>query len=583
VPPPDRNASPPPGIGLCWLAAGLSLLLVGLQLAVEFQLGRIAGILHLGTGLAAVVLHIAASRLATEMSELEGARLWTGLELWTARVVAGASVPCAALALFGLRSEALDTCGALAGVVVFLAANRLRQRARLMLQGTSISQAILHSPAATIIRSFASAIVVGALLLALPVAGAAGGLVGPIDALFTSTSATCVTGLIVKDTPVDFTPFGHLVILLLIQAGGLGIMTLAGIFSAARGERFSLHHRMTIHDTVSMDEANMGATLGAIARYTFALEAAGALVLFLRWWLGGDMRPLTAAWLASFHSISAFCNAGFSLFSNSLEGYAADPIVNLTVGGLIVVGGLGFPVMSDLNRYVRRYLAGERARITLHSKLVLVTTAGLLLMGFVGFLALEWPEGLGHRGAAESAYVAGFQSITTRTAGFNTVPVAPLADATKFLFVLLMFVGASPGSTGGGIKTSTLAVLSLIGRTMMHGGSQVSVFGRSVPEAVRHRAVAIVILFGLGLLGWTFALSISEHQRFLDLMFETASAFATVGLSAGVTPQLTPFGRLAIIAAMFLGRVGPLTVALAVSQTQKRFELEYPGEDVMVG
>ena len=449
--------------------------------------------------------------------------------------------------------------------------------------GAFPSHAVLLNPPATVVSSFALAILCGWLLLALPQAGADGRPLGPLDALFTATSATCVTGLIVKDTPRDFSLFGQVVILLLIQAGGLGIMTLAGVFSAARGRRVSLRQRMIAHDTVVMHEwRSIGATLRSIALYAFAFELAGALALWLRWWATGGEAG-RAAWLAAFHAVSAFCNAGFSLFSTSLEAYAGDLIIVAVVGGLIIIGGLGFPVSTDLWRLHVLRRQGKRGRLSLHSRLVLVTTGWLLLVGFAGFVLLEWHNSLVERGPLESVYAAGFQSLTARTAGFNTVPISALADATLFLLILLMFIGASPGSTGGGIKTATFAVLACLARTMIYGGSHVHVFGRAIPEAVRHRAMAIVILFGMCVLIWTFTLAVSESARFMDLLFETVSAFGTVGLSAGITPTLTPFGKLAVLAAMFMGRVGPLTLALAAAQRKRRVEFTHPEEIVMVG
>jgi len=578
----DRLRRRPVCESLCSSAAGLSLLLVAVPLATDFRLGSVGALVHAGTALVAVMLHMAAQRTAGELERHQRDPLGTEVELWTARCLGAGSAVAAVLALCGVSPSALGTYGALAAATLFLLVNRLRTRVRLALAGATLSEAIFQSPAATILRSFAVAILFGALLLSLPIASATINPVGPIDALFTAASATCVTGLIVKDTPVDFSLFGQITILLLIQVGGLGIMTLAGIFNVARRQRVSLHDRMTLHGTVSIDEANMSTTLGAIARYTFTLELIGGLALFLRWWLGGEMGPLRAAWVAGFHAISAFCNAGFSLFSNSLESYSADPAVNLTVCALIIVGGLGFPVIADLRRYRRDLMGGRRPRLALHTKLVLVTTTALLLLGLVGFLLLEWHEGL-LRGGLEGAYIAGFQSVTTRTAGFNTVPIGRLADATKFLFVLLMFAGASPGSTGGGIKTATLAVVAVTGWAMMLGQSRVSIFGRGIPESARHRAVAVVMLFGLMVLVWTFLLSMTERMRFMSILFEVTSAFATVGLSTGITARLSAFGRLAITAAMYLGRVGPLTVAVAVANRQTRVELEYPDEQVMVG
>lgn len=566
-----------------WVAAGWTLGLLGVQVASGFELWGAPGVVHIGDLGAACLLHWAAVRVGGLPPGRHRAPPPVAGELWFARGFGMFSAVMLLMVALGAPPSWAGAAGAVGKGCVLLLVLRLVSRARTPFIGALSSHAVLLNPPATVVSSFALAILCGWLLLALPQAGTEGRPLGPLDALFTATSATCVTGLIVKDTPRDFSPFGQVVILLLIQAGGLGIMTLAGVFSAARGRRVSLRQRMIAHDTVVMHEwRSIGATLRSIALYVFAFELAGALALWLRWWQSGAGTG-QAAWLAAFHAVSAFCNAGFSLFSTSLEAYAGDAIIVGVVGGLIIIGGLGFPVSTDLWRVHVLRRQGRRGRLSLHSRLTLVTTGGLLVVGFAGFLVLEWAGALAGRGVLESVYAGGFQSVTARTAGFNTVPVSALTDATRFLLILLMFIGASPGSTGGGIKTATFAVLVCLARTMIYGGSHVHVFGRAIPEAVRHRAVAIVILFGVFVLIWTFALSVSESARFMDLLFEAVSAFGTVGLSAGVTPMLTAFGKLAIIAAMFMGRVGPLTLALAVAQRKRRVELTHPEETVMVG
>jgi len=459
----------------------------------------------------------------------------------------------------------------------------LRLRTQRRVRSGVVQPAVVITPAAAVTISFAVAIGAGWLLLSLPEAGRGGDPVRTLDALFTSTSATCVTGLIVLDTPAAFSRFGLTVILLLIQAGGLGIMTLGGMFSAAIGQRVSLQQRVLARETIIVRErGRLADTFRNVTYYTLVCEAVAAVLLFARWWALGEA-PLRAASLAVFHSVSAFCNAGFSLFPDSLERHVGDIWINLLITALILVGGIGFPVVFDVLRFYRERAQGHRARLALHSRLALMTTGYLLLIGFFGFLVLEWGASLRHLALPDCLQAAWFQSVTPRTAGFNTVPMVALADSTRFLMVILMFIGASPGSTGGGIKTTTLAVLAVLSGAMIHGRAGVHVLDREIPESVRHRAMAIIILFGMSVLIWTFALAIFETSGFLDLLFETVSAFGTVGLSTAGTANLTSVGRVAIILAMYMGRVGPLTIALAVAARRRALQLRYPEEPVMVG
>lgn len=569
--------------GTIWVAGACALVLLIAQVLYRFQPGVGSSLLRLADIGTAALLYLAALGSRTQVARRDPEPFAVAFEQACALGFAALTLLEFALLTAGDRVyPGVSATSALGKALVVLLALRLRARLMAREYATTPNALALSTPA-TVAASFALAITAGWLLLALPEAAVGVESVGGLDALFTSTSAVCVTGLIVRDTPREFSLFGLVVILLLIQLGGLGIMTLAAMFGAARGQKVSMRARMIVQDTlVSQDPHAIGRTLGLIALFTFSVEAVGAALLYLRWVLAGEA-PLRAAWLAAFHAISAFCNAGFSLFSSSLEDYAADPVVNLVIGGLIVIGGLGVPVMLDLVQYLRLRRRGKRARLSLHTRLTLTTTGHLLIFGFLGFWLLEWTHIMLRQDWGEAFWSATFQSITPRTAGFNTVPMGALTEATKFLLVMLMFVGASPGSTGGGVKTSTLAVVALLARTMILGGSRVQAYGRAIPEQVRHRAVAIIILMGGSVLLWTFALCISEGGRFIDLLFETVSAFATVGLSTGVTPSLTPFGRLAIILAMFAGRVGPLTLALAMARRKPAEELAYPEEPVMVG
>jgi trk system potassium uptake protein TrkH len=439
-------------------------------------------------------------------------------------------------------------------------------------------------PVHATLGSFGAAIGIGWALLNLPQAVPAGHPpIAPLDSLFTATSATCVTGLIVRDTPNDFSLFGHLVILCLIQAGGLGIMTFAAVFDVLRRRGLSVRRRLIVQDLASSGEAGDARRLvSGILLFTLVAEVAGAAALWLRWRgetgsFGGDVL------LSVFHSISAFCNAGFSLFSTSLESFVGDPAVNAIIGGLIIVGGIGFPVVRTLRRQVALKRRGVRRPLNLHTRLALVTTAWLLLIGFVGMLLLERGVTLRDLSPAQRISAAAFQSLTPRTAGFNTIPIDRLAPPTLLLVILLMFVGASPGSTGGGIKTTTAAILFLIGRAMVSGSDRVPAFGRDIPSAVRHRAVAVGALFGAAVIVGTMLLCVTDGLMLADSLFEVTSGLGTVGLSTGVTPGLSAAGKIIITIAMYVGRVGPLSLALAVQAERTRSAARFPEEHVMVG
>ncbi len=439
-------------------------------------------------------------------------------------------------------------------------------------------------PVHATLASFAVAIGAGWALLNLPQSTPPGQPpLSPLDSLFTATSATCVTGLIVKDTPNDFSLFGHLIILCLIQAGGLGIMTFAAVFDILRRRGLSVRRRLIVQDLSSAgDTGDARRLVAGIVLFTLGAELVGAVALWLRWRghtgsLGGD------ALLSVFHSISAFCNAGFSLFSTSLEAFVGDPAVNAVIGTLIIVGGIGFPVVRTLRRQVHLRRTGIRRPLSLHARLALVTTACLLLTGFIGILLLERGSTLAELTPGERLAAAAFQSLTPRTAGFNTIRISRLAPATLLFVVLLMVIGASPGSTGGGIKTTTAAVLFLIGRAMVAGTDRVPAFGRDIPAAVRHRAVAVGALFGAAVIVGTMLLCVTDGLLLADSLFEVTSALGTVGLSTGVTAGLSAAGKIMIVVAMYMGRVGPLSLALAVQAERARSSARFPEEHVMVG
>lgn len=414
------------------------------------------------------------------------------------------------------------------------------------------------------------------------------------ESLFTATSAVCVTGLIVVDTATRFTPFGQAYVLLLIQLGGLGMIAFTSLIIMALGRRLSLRH-----ESIASAGAEAAAAIEPrrlvidVVRFTFFIELLGAISLYVIWvprlgWRG-------AVWPAIFHSISSFCNAGFSTFSDSLVEFRESPATLLIISSLIVAGGLGFLTIQEiypwicLDRRTRRFQGRRRVlRISLHSRLVLITTAILIVGGWVLFALLEWDATLQPLSFIDKVTNALFLSVTARTAGYNSIDYGQAADSSNFLTILLMMIGGSSGSTAGGIKTTTFALLGLLAWSRVRGEETASVFGRSLRKDTTDRAVGLFVIgFGIVTLG-ILILSVTERGghagAFLDHMFEVVSAFNTVGLSTGVTPRLSPAGRLIIIAMMFIGRVGPLSIAAAVSRPVKiGSQFRYAYEDVMIG
>ncbi|SMC16194.1 trk system potassium uptake protein TrkH [Desulfacinum hydrothermale DSM 13146] len=410
-----------------------------------------------------------------------------------------------------------------------------------------------------------------------------------IDALFMATSATCVTGLSLYDIGTQFTVWGQGVILVLIQVGGLGIMLLSTAFLMALGHRISFRSRFLLQDTYTHGPtAHLTHLMRNILLFTFVFETAGALLLFLRF--HADYPGLQAAYVAVFHSVSAFCNAGFSLFPDSLVGFRGDPLVNLTMAALIIGGGIGFLVLHETALALRNR---KRWRmLSLHTKLALSTTAALLAGGTLLFLLSEWSETLARLPLGTKLLASFFQSVTTRTAGFNSLDFAAMDNQTLLATLMLMFIGASPGSTGGGIKTTTLGVLAAVSRARLVGSPTVHAFQRTIPEETLRRAFSIfvlavvVILLGTYLLLWSELRDVAyaaSRGRFLELLFEATSAFGTVGLSMGATPTLSFWGKWIIICLMFTGRLGPLVLAMAIQPRGKRSFYEFAEEPAMIG
>jgi trk system potassium uptake protein TrkH len=433
-------------------------------------------------------------------------------------------------------------------------------------------------------------IAIGTLLLSFPFAHA-GAPVSVLDALFTAASAVCVTGLTVVDTGSRFSAAGQAVILALIQTGGLGLMTFSVFVGVVLGRKVAFTDRMVIQDSMHhTPKAGVRRLVRYVLTFTLAFEAAGAAFLWLRF--RGQFPAGEAAWQSVFHSVSAFCNAGFGLLPDNLVRYRGDLLVNLVITGLIVVGGLGFLVNMELWDGARARLRGRRPPLTLHCKLALLVTAALLALGTVVFLLLEWGNVLRGLPPGERLLAAWFQSVTPRTAGFNTVDYGQVGSDTLFFTIFLMFVGASPGSTGGGIKTTTFGLLFALVVARWRGRGRATVFCRTIPHAVMDRALLLALLawalvsLAIGLLvltethGVPFA---AAEPRFVALMFEAVSAFGTVGLSTGITASLGAGSTLVLVALMFVGRVGPLTLVLAVGPRQERGRFRYAEENVMVG
>jgi trk system potassium uptake protein len=465
----------------------------------------------------------------------------------------------------------------------------------------------LH-PAQIVALSFLGVILIGTLLLSLPAAVRNGERLAVVDAFFTATSATCVTGLVVHDTGARFSTFGQLVILTCIQIGGLGLMSFTTIFLVLSEKRLGIADRMVIQQSFHHGEgASIRSLLAYIVTVTLVIEGIGALMLSSYWYSIGRFQAFgEALYHGIFHSVSAFCNAGFSLYTLNAVEFQRDPFVMTVISLLIVMGGLGFLVGWDLRNYAnravtrlvkhRRWFPGTvpppRPRLSLHSRIVMITTLALLLVGMVSYYVLE-REGV-FRGMDDgTAWLnAFFASATARTAGFNAVDYGQMGGAALLCTMVLMFIGASPGSTGGGIKTSTFALLVTYGIMRWRGRGRVHVFRRTVPQEARDRAeavtvaaVALVILGGSALMAAESRGMTAEQSQavLLPVAFETVSAFGTVGLSMGHTLNLTFAGKWVIMVLMFLGRIGPMTLAYAVSQREKRESFRYAEENIMIG
>jgi trk/ktr system potassium uptake protein len=438
------------------------------------------------------------------------------------------------------------------------------------------------------VLSFAGFIFFGTLLLMLP-AAAETTPIDMVDALFTATSAVCVTGLTVVDTGETFSLFGEIVIALLIQTGGLGIMTLSTFFLLLAGRRLGLTGQFLIQDTFTFSrERPPGSILKDVILFCIVAEGFGMVLLFFCFLPGNGAGQ--AFYLSFFHAISAFCNAGFSLFSDSFSGYRDNWGANLVICLLIIAGGLGFLVLSE----IRRQIASPHrvwARFSLHSKIVITTTGALLVSGTLMIAFMEWDNTLAPLSLPHRFLASFFHSVNARTSGFNTLPVGHMANETFFVIIMLMYIGASPGSCGGGIKTTTFAALVVAGLSRLRGHDRPQMFKRSLPLASLGKAFSVVMISTLVICIGLMALLMTEigdishpesRGQFLELFFEIVSAFGTVGLSTGVTAGLSDAGKTIITIMMFVGRLGPLVIGIAVSRPiTDRYH--YAEESIMVG
>jgi trk system potassium uptake protein TrkH len=434
------------------------------------------------------------------------------------------------------------------------------------------------NPPRVLALGFMTLILVGSILLNLPMASADGNSIGILDALFTSASAVCVTGLIVVNTATHWSMFGKVIILLLIQMGGLGIMTMATMVALIMGKKISFKERLIIKEQLNQDTmSGMVRLILYVLAMTFSIEAVGAALLSF------DFIPeygiAKGIWFSVFHSVSAFCNAGFDITGNSFMSYTDSPITILTLSALIIAGGTGFGVLNDLAKH-RRWV-----RLSLHTKLVVTMSLILLLLGTVFFFILEYsnPDTIGQMPFLEKVSAAFFASVVPRTAGFNSIDTAALRESSVFLTIILMFIGGSPGSTAGGVKTATIGVVLMATISIIRGDKDIEIYEKRLNQETVFKSLAIVTV-GMGMIVLiSFLLTITEGKNFLDVLFEATSAFATVGLSRGITPELTEIGKIIIIGTMYAGRVGPLTMAYAIGYNKKHKRYRYSEGHISVG
>ncbi len=447
---------------------------------------------------------------------------------------------------------------------------------------TGYLNSIFSHPAQTVVLSFVIVIMVGTLLLMMPMMST-GDPLKPVDAFFTITSAVCVTGLIVVDTATQFTIPGQITIMVMIQIGGLGIMLLSYFMMFAFRRSVSLKDRQLL--SYMLNASDMKSIINSVKRIiflTFSIELAGAVLMFPIF-LRSGLNLEKAIFFALFHGVSAFCNAGFALYSDSLVSFKSNIPINLIISGLIIAGGISFTVMTDVSKVIGDFLRKKRTRLTINSRVVLLATAILLLFPMLIFYRLEHDRNLYTMGLGTQYLSAFFQSVTLRTAGFNTVPFETLGAGTLMMMIGVMFIGGASGSTAGGIKVNTLGVTWAYIRSFRRGSQDILLYRHQVPKDQVMQAFT-VILFGMtSIFLVTFLMFLTESAEPVQILFEAVSAFATVGLSTGITGGLTLFGKLAISALMFIGRIGPLTLLTASAGKEKSSAISYPEATLLIG
>jgi trk system potassium uptake protein TrkH len=430
-----------------------------------------------------------------------------------------------------------------------------------------------------IVYGFLALMALGTLLLKLPVSTESG--ISWADAFFVSVSCGSVTGLSTVIIATTFTPFGQVVMMFLVQLGGLGIMTVTTIGALLVGQRVGFRGLLAVREEMDNVDSlrNTFRLLGQIAAITFAVEIVGAVVLGAGFFRRG-MGVGESAFQGVFHSIMAFCNAGFTILpGEGLASYAGDWVVVGSLVAVITLGGLGFPVLVDLYRY------GDDRRLSVHSRLVLIASGVLVVVGVLSVALMEWgnPATLGGEPTSTRAAMSVFQGITPRTAGFATVDYAQMRDPTLVVQALLMFIGTAPTSTGGGVKVTTVALVFLIVASQVRGQDRITLFWRELPRALVAKALAVLALSTILIVVGTLAIMVSDDLALLPALFEITSAFGTTGLSLDVTPQLSPFGKILVAVIMFLGRVGPITFIIAMTARQRPQRYKYPQEDIAIG
>lgn len=443
----------------------------------------------------------------------------------------------------------------------------------------SLRSGFKYRPYTYIMLSFALVILTGSILLFLPVSREMNAApISYLDALFTATSAVCVTGLTVFDIGTTLSPFGQIVLLLIIQIGGLGLMTFTAFFTIITGEKMTLSSQFTMQNAVSSDRiSTLARFISSIILSTLIIELAGALVLLYSF---SKVLPLDrAVYYSVFHSISAFCNAGFSPLPDNLMRFRADPVVNIGIMSLIILGGIGFGVIVNV---VRRF-SGKDKRLFLHSKIVLTTTFILISAGALVIWILEKDNLFKGLGFSETFLSSLFASVTARTAGFNTVNYGVMRDSTLFFTIILMFIGASPGSTGGGVKTTSFVVMVLNIFNILRDKLVVTAFRREIPFEIIRKATVIILISLAWVVTAVLVVSVIESKPFIKLLFETVSAFGTVGLSTGITAELSPASKTMIMITMFLGRLGPITLMYSLGLSAGRLITRQPEEKISVG